>query len=67
MGSGTSFASPIIAGMVACLREAFPDASVEEIFDAIRNSSDQSNLPNVSFGYGMPDFEKAFQNLRKEP
>ncbi len=67
IGSGTSFASPIVAGMVACLREAYPEASVEELLDAIRSSSSQSDLPDVAVGYGMPDFVKAYLALRKQP
>ncbi|MEQ8704695.1 MAG: S8 family serine peptidase [Phaeodactylibacter sp.] len=67
IGSGTSFASPIVAGMVACLREAYPEVSVEEILDAIRNSGNQSDLPNVAVGYGIPDFIKAYEALHKQP
>jgi subtilisin family serine protease len=67
IGSGTSFASPIVAGMVACLREAHPAASVEEIFDAIRQSGNEADLPNVAVGFGMPDFVKAYHALQKQP
>lgn len=65
MGSGTSFASPITAGMVACLRQAFPTASVEEIYDAVRNSSSQADVPDASIGYGIPDFVKAYHLLKE--
>ena len=37
---GTSVASPLLAGMVACLREAFPEKSNYEIMDAVRKSGD---------------------------
>jgi subtilisin family serine protease len=67
IGSGTSFASPIVAGMVACMREAYPNASVEELLNAIRESGNQSDLPNVAVGYGMPDFVKAYQLLQARP
>ena len=67
IGSGTSFASPIVAGMVACMREANPNASVEDLQNAIRESGNQSDLPNVAVGYGMPDFVKAYQLLQARP
>lgn len=67
IGSGTSFASPIVAGMVACLREANPDTSVEKLLNAIRESGNQSDLPNVAVGYGIPDFAKAHQLLHIRP
>ncbi|HMQ45853.1 MAG TPA: S8 family serine peptidase [Saprospiraceae bacterium] len=63
-GSGTSFASPIACGLVACLWEAFPDMNNQEILDAIRQSSHQYEQPDYELGYGIPDFEKAYQLLQ---
>lgn len=54
--SGTSFSSPIMAGAVACLRQAHPSASVSEIFDAIRQSASQALSPDEFLGFGIPDF-----------
>lgn len=61
--SGTSFASPLAAGMVASLWQAFPDKSNQEILDAIRNSGSQALNPDYKLGYGIPDFWKAFLTL----
>ena len=36
--NGTSFACPLIAGMVACLWQACPNKSAKEIIDIIRQS-----------------------------
>ncbi len=55
-GSGTSFASPILCGGVACLIEANPNKSVIEIYDAIRQSASQYSSPDSLKGYGIPDF-----------
>jgi subtilisin family serine protease len=64
--SGTSFASPITAGLVACLRQAFPNKSVKEICDAVRLSGSKAAQPDYEQGYGLPDFVKAYRLLRGE-
>lgn len=55
-GNGTSFASPIACGGVACLRQAHPYASVSELFEAVRASASQYGNPDIYLGYGIPDF-----------
>jgi subtilase family serine protease len=59
--NGTSFASPITCGMVACLWQALPQKTALEIMDLIRSSSDRFDYPDNVFGYGIPDFWKALQ------
>lgn len=54
-GNGTSFSSPIIAGLVACLRQAHPDRNNMDIIKAVQLSSDQYALPDAEYGYGIPD------------
>jgi hypothetical protein len=56
MGSGTSFASPILCGMVACLWQAFPSKNNQEIIDAVKRSSSQYYNPDSLLGYGIPNF-----------
>lgn len=53
---GTSFASPIMCGMVACLWQANPTKTYKEIMDAIIQSSSHVNNPDNSYGNGVPDF-----------
>jgi subtilisin family serine protease len=62
-GSGTSFATPVLAGAVACLRQARPYASVQEICDVIRACGNRANNPDSKFGYGIPDFSQALEML----
>ena len=62
-GNGTSFATPILAGAVACLRQARPYASVQEICDAIRACSDRVDTPDSYYGYGVPDLSMALGML----
>ncbi len=58
-GNGTSFSSPITAGMVACLWQANPLKRNTEIMEAIEASSSQANNPNDLLGYGIPDYALA--------
>ncbi len=59
LGSGTSFSSPIIAGMTACLWQANPDFNNMKIMQAIQQSASQYNNPDDYMGYGMPNYEAA--------
>jgi subtilisin family serine protease len=62
-GNGTSFASPIIAGMMACFLQFAKDnyayISLEDIFQKVFRSANNYNSPTEQLGYGIPDFEKA--------
>ena len=62
-GNGTSFATPVLAGAVACLRQARPYASVQEICDALRACSNRADHPDNQYGYGIPDFTQALEVL----
>lgn len=62
-GSGTSFASPMLAGGVACLIQAHPTMSVYQIIQAVRESGSQCATPNNYLGYGIADFCEAHQFL----
>ncbi|MCU0371029.1 MAG: S8 family serine peptidase [Bacteroidales bacterium] len=55
-GGGTSFSSPILAGMAACLWQANPSLSNMQIADAIRQSASQYLTPDDFLGHGIPDF-----------
>ena len=62
-GNGTSFATPVLAGAVACLRQARPYATVQEICDVIRQCGDHADNPDSYYGYGVPDLSQAFELL----
>lgn len=57
--SGTSFSGPIMAGMVACIWQAFPNKNSQEIKDLILQSSDKFTSPTPEYGYGIPNFNLA--------
>ncbi|HZL11370.1 MAG TPA: S8 family serine peptidase [Prolixibacteraceae bacterium] len=62
--NGTSFSSPVLAGMGACLLQANPYANVTQVKLAIEQSAHQYNMPDSLLGYGIPDFEKADKYLK---
>lgn len=66
-GSGTSYATPSLAGMATCLWQAFPNKTNWEIKTAIEQSASQYYTPDKKIGYGIPDFKKAYQILSIEP
>lgn len=63
-GDGTSFSNPVMAGAVACLRQANLHASVQEICDAVRACGDRADNPDDKYGYGIPDFSKALKMMQ---
>lgn len=60
-GSGTSFASPIVCGLVACLWQALPNLTAKQIVELVRSSGDRAQYPDNIYGFGIPDFWKAYQ------
>lgn len=62
-GNGTSYSNPNLAGLITCLWQAFPEFSAHDITAAVRKASDHYAQPSDRFGYGIPDFEKAYQSL----
>ena len=57
--NGTSFASPLTCGMVACLWQKFRNKTALEIMDMVRRSGNNSAHPDNVYGYGIPDFGNA--------
>ena len=58
-GNGTSFSSPVMAGMTACLWQSNPNFTNTSIREAIKMSASNATQPNSTFGYGIPDFYQA--------
>lgn len=60
--NGTSFSSPITAGMVASLWQALPSKTNAELIQLIKQSSSQYSNPDFEKGYGIPNFNQALIN-----
>ena len=57
---GTSFSTPIITGLVACLWQAMPQKTAVEIIRLVRQTSNDYEKPDNIYGYGTPNFWKAY-------
>jgi subtilisin family serine protease len=66
--SGTSYSAPIVAGVAALLRQAFPKASAAEIFNAIVEGSDprliQDGSTRFDRGHGLVNAAQAYLVLK---
>jgi subtilisin family serine protease len=65
--SGTSFSAPLISGVAAVLRQAFPNASATQVRNAIVGSGNASiigsGFTRLDQGGGFPDAQAAFNNF----
>lgn len=59
-GNGTSFSSPVLAGVVACLWQAFPNKTNAEITQLIKESASLFPSFTNQEGYGIPNFKSIF-------
>jgi hypothetical protein len=59
VASGTSFSSPVLAGMAACLWQMNPGRTMAEVKEAIEISGHMHNNPDSLLGYGVPNMQRA--------
>jgi len=59
MANGTSFSSPVMAGMAACLWQRYPTKTAFEIKDALERSAHMYLNPDSLVGYGIPNMRSA--------
>lgn len=55
MGSGTSFATPILAGAVACFWQSKPGLKSQQIITGLKQYASNSLAPDNSIGWGIPN------------
>ncbi|MHB1921201.1 MAG: S8 family serine peptidase [Chitinophagaceae bacterium] len=63
-GNGTSYACPNLAGLIACLWQAFPEMDNLQIIRAVEESADHYQNPDDRVGYGLPNFRVAYDSLK---
>lgn len=65
--NGTSFSSPIMAGMLACLLQRYkafdPNPDISVFYKAVVESCNYYATPTAQMGNGIPDFVVAERNL----
>lgn len=64
LANGTSYSTPITAGMVACLLQAFPNQAPIDLVQIIRETSSQYATPDSLKGYGVPDALAVYNYLQ---
>jgi serine protease AprX len=62
MGNGTSYSSPIMAGLVACVWQSLPLYNNVQIINLIKQYSSQFGTPDNTLGYGIPDMYALYKN-----
>ena len=66
-GNGTSFATPTMAGMMACFLQRYkaqePNPVISVLLNSVFKTGSLFSNPTAQLGYGIPDFLKAEQNL----
>jgi hypothetical protein len=67
-GSGTSFATPIVAGMMACLLQRYKaldtNLDITTLLNSVFTSGSLYSNPTDQMGYGIPDFARTEQSLK---
>ncbi|GBL35987.1 hypothetical protein EMGBS15_15820 [Filimonas sp.] len=61
--NGSSFASPMLCGSIACLWQSTPSLTAFQLRRIVRMCSDHYTNPNNTIGYGVPNFELAHSIL----
>lgn len=56
---GTSFATPLVAGVCALLLEAHPDWTPVQVGNALRTTADRAGNPDTLYGWGIVNAAKA--------
>jgi hypothetical protein len=62
-GNGTSYATPVLAGAVACLWQAHPNRTNMAILNALKATASRSNNPDNQYGWGIPNICAAHNYL----
>lgn len=62
-GSGTSFATPQIAGLAALLLQSRPSLHPDTVITVFHENSDRSDQPDNTYGYGVPKLSGLFSLL----
>ncbi len=57
--NGTSFATPITAGVCALILSAHPELTAMQVREALRNTANNSTSPNNVYGWGLVNAFKA--------
>ena len=63
--NGTSYSTPIVCGLVACLWQSLPHLTAKQLIEVVRQCGNRFDFPDNIYGYGIPDVSKAYQEYWK--
>lgn len=66
-GSGTSYATPLLSGLAACLWQSAPRLDAQTLREVIINSAHRGHFTDVQQGHGIPDVFAAACLLGSNP
>jgi hypothetical protein len=52
-GNGTSYAAPLVAGVAALLKQAYPELTAADMHALLTGTATQSSMPDNAMGYGI--------------
>jgi subtilisin family serine protease len=64
---GTSFASPLVCGFAACVRQLHPEWSTEKLWGEIRKSGSLFPYFDYAHGFGIPKAKYFFSGEKEKP
>lgn len=64
---GTSFASPLVAGFAACVKQLHPDWTVMQLLHEIEKSGHRYPYYDYAFGYGVPQAGYFMDSVKVNP
>ena len=64
--NGTSFSTPIVAGMLTCLWQACPELTALDLVDLVRSVGDRADFPDNIHGYGIPNIWEAYKKAKSK-
>ena len=56
--SGTSFSSPLVAGLLATTWQAYPELTAQELIGTYKETATNAASPDNETGYGIPNFQE---------
>lgn len=66
-GNGTSFSSPLVAGVVCQMLQVNPGLGPMDVLNILRNTASRANNPDNTYGWGIINAEAAIQAAQLQP